>query len=106
MIQGLLLHVALKGRATGVTRLTPARAVAQARVVIHADGAKGGGAGVAGFAIHRSTVEQLRLRNVVRHFPSRPVGTLGCEVAVMAGFTFRGCYGGVIHGDGSGEACL
>ena len=94
------LHATLVAGSSGVARLAPAGAVAHAGIVIHLLGCPRDCAAVAGIAIHRRTVQQLRLGNMVRHLRHGPAaGSLRGVAAAVTRLASRGVNHRVIHRD-------
>ncbi len=101
------LHASLVTGSRGVARLAPAGAVAHAGVVIHSLGRPRNCAAMAGIAVHRRTVQQLRLGNMVRHLRHGPAaGSLRGIAAVVARLASHGFDHRVIHRDGCMETNL
>ena len=85
MGQRLLLHVSLIACACRMTGLAPPCAVTHARVVVHFLRGPRGSAAVTRLAIHRRSVKQLRLRDVIGHLAHGTAGSpLRCVASAVA----------------------
>ena len=100
----LFLHIAKIGHPGCMAGFAPTSAVAKTGVVVHGDRSPRSRAVVARLAVHRTAIEQLRLRNVVARFARGihavvATGTVGCRgKCAVIGLGAQPCGGGFMAG--------